>query len=146
MEGKTYASREVKQLLQRELQSGREFFVLKEGKEVKGCVGVMMKGEDAELAYLVAREQGGEVQVLEGILQISRQKGVTHFTGVIPKVYELLFVQKGFSLDRGRVCVEMKDGVVEQQANLQEQLQDLAQVEDIAGKTAEKLRRLKTRK
>jgi len=146
LEGKTSSSRDMKDLLNKELQRGREFFVLKEEKEVKGCVAVMMKGEEAELAYLVAREQGAETQVLEGILQISRQKGVTHFTSVIPKMHELLFVQKGFSLDRGRVCMEMKDSVVEQQANLQDQLQDLAQVEDIAGKTAEKLRRLRTRK
>ena len=151
LEGKEYSFAELKHLLVREVQHGHEFFLLKEGKDARGCISVsMQEGNEAEIAYLTVPKEhaaaGYDHSLLDFILQVCSQRGVATVHSVIPRAHELLFAQKGFYLHKGKVCVEWKAPVTDQQTNLQTQLDDLAHVEETSDKTAEMLRTLKTRK
>ena len=150
LEGKTYSKAEISKFVANEIQSGRNFFVLKEGKEIVGCVNVfIMDGRDAELRnFFVLKDyvdKGYGAKLLENAVAYCRQHNANRIFSVIPRMHELLFAQNGFYLDKNNVCVELINSMPEQQANLQNQLNDISAVEEIAGKTAEKLRGLKTK-
>ena len=110
----------------------------------------MKEGNEAEIAYLTVLKEhvaaGYDHSLLDHVLQLCNQRGVAAMHGVIPRTHELLFAQKGFYLHKGKVCVEWKAPVTDQQTNLQQQLNELAHVEETSDQTAEMLRALKTRK
>lgn len=146
-EGKSFSSQHIKRLL-KSFEGQRELFVVKGGGKVMGCVSVKMQDGEAELDHFaVAQEadQGYEKVLLERVMEHCLQHEATVISSVIPRAYEQLFIQHGFFVNDRKVCVELKRVEGEQQRDLRATLQDLAAVEDIAGKTAEKLRKLRTR-
>ena len=88
---------------------------LNENYEIVDCFGDIIFPDITRFRY---RESG---QVNMDFTHVDRQKAI------------------------GKFVVELINSMPEQQANLQNQLNDISAVEEIAGKTAEKLRGLKTK-
>ena len=149
LEGKTYALGDVKKILASDIADRRDIFALKEGSTVIGCVCLALRDDDAELShFVVGQEHAGKGYgelLLQHVLDYCMKHHVTSLSCVIPRVYELLFAQNGFFMNRDKVFMELKRQPATQQASLKDTFQDLSAVEDIVGVTAQKLRRLKTR-
>ena len=149
LEGKAYSTKEVKEFIANETKSGRNFFLLKEGRDAVGCVNIHVDNGIADLKhFFVVKDnidRGYGTKLLENVIDYCRKHNANRIFSVIPRMHELLFVQNGFSLDKNKVCVELINSMPEQQSNLQNQLKDISLVEEIGNRTAEKLRGLKTK-
>jgi|GEM_PF-5225699 len=149
LEGKNLSLPDVKKMVASEISSRYELFALKEGASVAGCVGIRIQGGHADLHYFAvapsyAGKGYGEL-LLQHTLDHCIKQNVLSLSCTVPRVYELLFVQKGFFVNREKIHMELKRQTTDQQVNLKDTFQDLTAVQDIAGVTAQKLRKLKTR-
>ncbi len=148
LEGTSYSRAELKKLLNHDVAL-YEMFVLREGSQICGCVGVRLRGHgEAELGYLAVRkihyDKGYGTLLLQHALAYCKQQQITSLFSVIPRAYELLFAQHGFVQKKDRVCMELVRQPLSQQRNLQDTFREMHEVEDIASVTATRLRKLRT--
>ena len=143
-QGRVTTQAAIRKLLQQDFSNS--FFVLKDGQQIVCCASLHAYSDGHALIdhFIVhTKEAAHTTTFVSSLLQHCQRNNIESLHALIPKEYEASFIQQGFTFNSSSVPLTWHKKNVEKQSDLKEKLHDIAAMEDIAGETSERLRKLK---